>query len=118
MFVTDALGIVGPGHGHVYKITPGGVRSTLASGFIAPEGLAFDSAGNLFVTDLVSGNILKFTPNGTRSTFASGVGGVGLAFDSAGNLFVDNSTIYKFTPDGVRTTFASGFGGFLAFGPP
>ena len=85
--------------------------------------LAFDKAGNLFVSD--GGNIYKITPAGLRTTFASGLGGA-WAVDSAGNLFVTTADfcdsclfgdpgvingsgkIYKLTPNGVRTTFASG----------
>src|SRR5437868_3403592 len=47
--------------GNIYKFTPGGTRSTFASGLNGPKGLAFDSEGNLFVDDN-SGNIHKFTP--------------------------------------------------------
>jgi hypothetical protein len=36
-------------------------------------GLAFNSAGNLFVTEWDSGSIYEFTPDGTQSTFATGV---------------------------------------------
>ncbi|OAI42345.1 hypothetical protein AYO41_00850 [Verrucomicrobia bacterium SCGC AG-212-E04] len=79
-----------------------------------PRALAFDIAGNLFVTDARVGTIHKFTPAGVRSTFANGVGiPTALAFDSAGNLFVADSgagAIYKFNRQGVRSTFASGVG--------
>src|SRR5208282_1097228 len=73
--------------GNIYEFTPGGVRSTFASGLIHPEGLAFDSAGDLFASDFGSGSggigsIYEFTPGGVRSTFASGLAGpeTGLAF--------------------------------------
>ena len=33
--------------GHIYEFTPGGVRSTFATGLHSPWGLAFDSAGYL-----------------------------------------------------------------------
>ena len=86
------------------------MRTTFAVGLNYPQGLAFDSAGSLFVSD--GDAIYKFNLNGVRTTFASGLSGpIGLAFDSAGNLFVaDNGIggVYKFTPEGVRTTFASG----------
>ena len=75
--------------------TPNGVRTIFASGLHGPVGLAFDSAGNLFVTaggDIVvnnTGKVYKFTPGGARTTFASGfTSPVSLAFDSTGNLFV------------------------------
>ena len=76
------------------------------------EGLAFDSAGNLFVANAGSGNIYEFTPGGAQSTFASGLSSPAkLAFDSAGDLFEadeGSGNIYEFTPGGVQSTFASG----------
>ena len=111
------------------------MRSTFASGFVGNVSLAFDSAGNLFVSgSFGSGvNVYKFTPGGVRTTFASGMfAPASLAFDSVGNLFVVDlglteapSTIYKFTPNGRRSTFASGEPpddpsldfGYLAFQP-
>jgi glucose/arabinose dehydrogenase len=64
------------------------VKSTFASGLNGPEGLAVDSAGDLFEADHGSGKIYEFTPGGTRSTFASGLSGpCALAFNSAGDLF-------------------------------
>ena len=97
---------------NIYEFTPGGIRSTFASGLNQPFGLAFDSAGNLFAADQFSGNIYEFTPGGTRSTFASGLNDpAGLAFDSAGNLFAadeGSGNIFKFTPGGTQSTFASG----------
>jgi hypothetical protein len=99
--------------GNIYKFTPGGARSTFASGLSYPYALAFDSSGNLFVADQGSGHIYKYTPSGVRTTFASGLSYLyALAFDSADNLFVTNPSssgdgyVYKFTPNGVRSTFA------------
>ena len=75
--------------------------------------LAFDAAGNLFVSD--GHSVFKYTPDGTKSTFAAGLNPLGLSFDGKGNLFVADDTvtsakgsILKFTPDGKRTTFATG----------
>jgi len=105
------------GLGHIYEFTPNGVRSTFASGLNYAYGLAFDTAGKLFVT---ADAIYKFTPDGVRTRFASGPAGT-LACDRTGNLFVatgdsdlndfpinGSGKIYKFAPDGMRTTFASG----------
>jgi sugar lactone lactonase YvrE len=110
--------VSGTCQGAIVKISPGGVQSTFATFSqqnFQPEGVAFDSAGNLFVMaiDLTDANlastIYKFTPGGLQSTFGSVPGqGAGLAFDAAGNLFAADAvdvTIYKFDPDGTRSVF-------------
>src|SRR5208282_429097 len=71
------------GSGTIYEFTPGGARSTFASGLSSPYGLVFNSAGDLFEADSGSGNIYEFTPGGARSTFASGLANpIALAFQS------------------------------------
>jgi sugar lactone lactonase YvrE len=77
-------------------------------------GLAFDNAGNLYVSSdgPVEYKIDKFTPDGSVSVFASGSLRCphGLAFDKSGNLYVASpcgNTIEKFTPDGVGSEFAN-----------
>jgi len=103
--------------GNIYSFTPNGVQSTVASGLSFPTGLAFNSAGDLFVaclggTGMNAGYITEITPGGVQSTFASGLDGPeGLAFDNAGNLFVadeGSSEITEITPGGTKSTFASG----------
>jgi hypothetical protein len=71
----------GPGtSGAITEITPGGAKSTFASGLNYPEGLTFNSAGNLFVAT-EDGYIYKYSKGGTQSTFVSGLSNlVGLAF--------------------------------------
>src|SRR6202012_732130 len=73
-------------------------------------GIAFDSAGNLFIAEAYAGaNTYKVAPNGQRTLFASG-GGLGLACDSAGNLYrcnIDNDYIDKFSPQGTPGVFVS-----------
>ena len=62
-----------PGSDKVLKYTSG-VESTFATGLTIPRGLAFDSLGNLYVTEaLNNGDILRFTPGGAESVFASGI---------------------------------------------
>ena len=73
------------------KVTPAGAVSTFARGFLAPRGLAFDAAGNLYVANGGNGTVSEVTSAGTVSTFASGFAQpCGLAFDAAGNLYVAN----------------------------
>jgi sugar lactone lactonase YvrE len=101
----------------IYEFTPGGVKSTFASGLHNPQELAFDSAGNLYEADSLSGTISKFTPGGVPSTFATGLyEPTVLAFDSAGNLYegdfgshiANTGFLHKFTPGGAPSTFATG----------
>jgi hypothetical protein len=110
----------------IYRFTPAGQRSVFVgpSAFTpvqGPTGLAFNSAGNLFVStegNSPNDSILEFTPAGMETTFATGLPNNprGLAFDSAGNLFVaeipqtTTGDILKFTPTGVETVFAAGIG--------
>src|SRR5579862_2024607 len=60
--------------GAIYKVTPGGVVSTIASGFLGPlVGLTMDNSGNLFVSVPNLNSIDKITPGGVVSTFVSNV---------------------------------------------
>ncbi len=67
-----------------------------------PTGVAFDAAGNFWVSNLVSSTVVKFTlsqlavsgspvPDVTISANAGSLDGpVGLAFDNSGDLWVEN----------------------------
>jgi|GEM_PF-1688546 hypothetical protein len=105
------LFVAGQNGSQIIEHSPTGASSIFASGGTAFNDLAFDSSGNLFVTDF-SGYVYKFTPAGVESVFASGLSGpYGLAFDSSGNLFVSEyqgNDIIEFTPSGQESTFATG----------
>jgi sugar lactone lactonase YvrE len=96
----------------IYKITPNGTVSTVATGLNRVATLAFDGSGNLYVAEcLPDGWIDKIAPNGTVSTFASGLKyPSGLACDASGNLYLANAwggDILKYTPSGAVSEFAS-----------
>lgn len=108
--------------GTVLQFTPQGAQSTLIPSIVHPRGLAFDGAGNFFVTSIQNSTntseIYKVTPDGTLTTFAtSTVGVIGpLAVDAEGNVFATNidtndpssGTLFlKFTPTGVQSVVAS-----------
>ncbi|MBV8171590.1 MAG: NHL repeat-containing protein [Candidatus Eremiobacteraeota bacterium] len=62
-----------------------------------PEGLAFDSAGTLYVADYSSNSVIEFAPgasgNATPVRQITGLSGpVDVAFDSSGNLYVGQYT--------------------------
>jgi uncharacterized repeat protein (TIGR01451 family) len=104
-----------------------------------PEGLAFDSAGNLYIADLYNQVIRKVSTDGTITTVAgngtvgySGDGGLAtaaqlnypfdVAIDSLGDLFIDdcvNNVIREVFPNGIITTVAgNGTGGYSGDGGP
>jgi len=94
------------------------VSNTTGISLPGPRGLAFDSAGNLYVADVSLNQIEKFAPDGTYvGVFASGnlQNVVSLAFDSAGNLYASSegtNTIERFSATGVDLgVFASGLNG-------
>jgi streptogramin lyase len=133
-------GCVDWGNHIIRKITPAGVVSTLAgtagmtgsndgagaaARFWAPQGVATDGAGNVYVADTLNSTIRKITPAGVVTTLAGTAGmqgstdgtgsaagfdhPLGVAADSAGNVYVadtNNDTIRKIMPTGVVTTLA------------
>lgn len=131
---------VADNHNHtIRKISPEGAVQTLAGSpgksgtadglglaarFYAPQGIAADAIGNVFVTD-GSSTIRKITRDGLVSTLAGSPGALGnadgvgagarfsgpadLALDTHGNVYVAdslNNAIRKVTPQGVVTTLA------------
>ncbi len=105
-----------------------------AASFNRPQNLAVDSAGNVFVSDVLNSVIRKITPAGVVTTFAgsgavgstvdgtgtsAGVYGPGaMTFDSAGNMYlVTVRKIRLVTPLGVVTTLAGTSGSGSADGP-
>jgi hypothetical protein len=97
----------------VLEFAPGGMSSVYSSNLVNPSGLAFNSAGDLFVGGNESSKVYKFTPGGTQSTYAN-IGSKTLplseAFDSAGNLYgvegMPANEILKISPQGVPSFFA------------
>ncbi len=101
----------------VDKITSDGTVSVFASlpAFptgVYPDGLAFDSGGNLYATDPNKRQIDKITPAGTVSLFKTLPASsfpAGLAIDGSGNLYVQtpNNDISTITPAGTLSHFAT-----------
>ena len=127
---------VGDGYNRaIRQITPGGVVSTLATGFGEPVGVALDTNGIVYVADYSSHVVRKVTPGGMVTTLAGLEGNpghvdavgsaarfhgpIGVAVDASGNVFVaeldNNHTIRKITPGGAVSTLAGapGEAGFI-----
>ncbi len=145
----DSLGnafVSDRGNNTIRKITPAGLVSTFAGSptvagfangagaaaiFNSPEGIALDSADNVYVADSSNALIRKITPAGLVSTFAGELnvfsvtdgtatarftGLQGLAIDSADNIYAAQAaqgrfsahSIRKITPAGEVSTLAGG----------
>lgn len=93
----------------VFRISPEGEIKPHLSNIPNATSMAFDSAGNLYVSSRFEGSVYRATPSADISVFAKELGTpTGLAFDSRGNLFVGDrgGKILKITPDAKVTVFA------------
>ncbi len=114
----DNLYVSSRSEGNIYRITPGGQRTTYAQGMGVATGIAFDRAGNLYVGDR-TGTIFKIGPDREIFVFATvepSVAAYHMAFGPAGDLFLAGPTtssydhVIKISPDGVVTSFFRGLG--------
>ncbi len=87
----------------VYRIDRQGRVETLPHLFGRPQGLAFDAAGRLFVTEALAGSSGVYRvplDGGAPELFVAGPAVIGLAFGPGGELAVASSdTVYLFPPD-------------------
>ena len=90
----DALYVTGPtvtSSDCVWRIDPDGEIDIFFKGLGRPQGLAFDTDGNLYVAASLRGRrgIVRISPNGLDAkVVVAGVNLIGLAFSSAGEMAV------------------------------
>jgi len=87
------LYVTGPttsSYDHVYRISISSAVSTFFTGLGRPQGLAFDTEGNLFVAASLAGRrgIIRITQQGQATVAVSGNNLVGLAFGPDHDLFL------------------------------
>jgi hypothetical protein len=107
-------------NGNIYEFTPCGVQSAFISLSGPSYGLAFNQAGDLYVTEMENpGDVIEFIPGAIQRTVTVGTGlsnPVGMAFDKAGDLFESepiNGDVIEITASGTQKTFASNLDGPL-----
>ena len=89
----------------------------------APQGVAVDASGNVYISDTANNVVRRVAKDGTISGFAGGSGDTlsrpqGLAVDSSGNVYVAEAygaRVRKYSPSGSGMTIAGngtqGYGG-------
>jgi len=118
-----------------YGYAGDGAAATLAE-LNSPYGVAVDSAGNVYISDLINqvvrqvntkGVINTYAGNNQYGYFADNVPAnstsldhpVGLGFDSAGNLYIADSLNYRVrsvSPAGIINSVAGGYPGWTGNG--
>jgi sugar lactone lactonase YvrE len=108
----DPRGGFGIVHGEqwVRHVDPSGTISTVAE-FQQPTALAYDSAGNLFVSELLGGVKRRDAATGAVTTYAGFNRPHGLAVAADGTVYVAdtfNNRVQRISPGGSVTTLADG----------
>jgi len=94
----------------IYKIDTSYVAKPFVADMMNPTGIAFDGAGQMYVSSRFDGAVYRVAPNGTMTSYAEGMGvATGIAFDRAGNLYVGDrsGTIFKIATDRQTFVFAT-----------
>ncbi len=86
----------------VYRVSPEGLVDVFHDGFGRPQGLAFDSQGDLYVVDALAGSSgvyrLAMDRPAEAEQVVSGGSLIGLAFDPRGGFVLATSdTVFRFT---------------------
>ncbi|MBK6744736.1 MAG: hypothetical protein IPG66_17995 [Hydrogenophilales bacterium] len=123
--------MVADNHGNLYVLDAGALRAISSDGKVTtlkqwtvsyPAGIALDSHGYIYASDVQANVVYRISPQGEASIFvgesgasgyADGIGAAArlsaqdIVFDDEDNLYVadgGNNVIRKVTPDGVVTT--------------
>jgi sugar lactone lactonase YvrE len=93
----------------LYRLEADGFLNDIPADVLNPTGIAFDSSGDLFVTNRADGEVSRITSDGEVIPFASELGiATGLAFDREGAMYVGDrsGTIYRSEGFGRAESFA------------
>jgi sugar lactone lactonase YvrE len=108
----------------IYKIDTNYNAKPFLGDMMNATAIAFDRAGQMYVSSRHDGTVYRVAQNSTMSTYAEGMGvATGIAFDKAENLYVGDrsGTVFKIARDRQIFVFAtlepSVSAYHLAFGP-
>lgn len=99
----------------LYEVSPTGtVRLLVGNGLVAPEGVAVDRHGTVFIADSGGHRLLRLA-NGALAPFVTGITNpYGLAIDASDTLYVTSfasNSVLRVTPQGTVSTLATGLAG-------
>ena len=79
---------------HIFRVSPAGEVKPFYRGLGRPQGMAFDTAGNLYVAASLMGKrgIVRLTRDAQAELVVSGLNIVGLAFGRRGSMFAATSS--------------------------
>ncbi len=105
-FANGSIYFCSESNSKVVKINSDLTTTDYATDFFTPEGIAFDSNGNLFVADRNDRKLFKITPTGAKTTIASSIPNIrGVAvsvknevFFTMYNSFPAENKILKYDP--------------------
>ena len=106
----DALYVSGPtvsSFDSITRIDASGTSEIFFRGLGRPQGMAFDTGGNLYVAASLRGRrgIVRISPDGRDAELAvAGMNVVGLAFSAAGDMVVATNEVVYTLPLGIRGT--------------
>jgi sugar lactone lactonase YvrE len=93
----------------LFRLERDGFLNEMTVEVLNPTGVAFDGAGELFVTARADGEVIRISDDAEISHYASDLGiATGIAFDQEGAMFVGDrsGTIYRISDSGVAESFA------------
>src|SRR6267154_2473540 len=86
----------------IFKIDTNYAVKPFVAEMMNATSIAFDRAGQMYVSSRYDGAVYKVAPNGSMTTYAEGMGvATGIAFDREGSLYVGDrsGTIWRIAPD-------------------
>ena len=94
----------------IYKVDTNYAVKPIVAEMMNATSIAFDRAGQMYVSSRFDGAVYRVAPNGTMTTYAEGMGvATGIAFDREESLYVGdrNGTIFKISRDQQVFVFAT-----------